>query len=83
MNLAMNIRNKRISRGLSQFTLAEETGLSRSTIINYETGRREPRAGDIAKLAAALNVTPNELLGVEEEKEAQYRELASSSSLTR
>jgi transcriptional regulator with XRE-family HTH domain len=43
---------------LTQQQLAEAVGLSRNTIVNFETGRRIPRMDDISKIAEALGVDP-------------------------
>ena len=48
--------------GLTQQTLAALTGLSRSTIVNFETGKREPRLGALERIADALGVSVSELI---------------------
>lgn len=48
--------------GLTQIELAEKLKVSNLTVFRWEKGEREPRASDIANLAAALNVTEDELL---------------------
>ena len=58
----MNLKEWRGKRGLSQEELAESVGVHENTIRKWEKGYREPRAGDIAKLASALHVTEAELL---------------------
>ena len=47
----------------TQTELAEQCGVSRNSIVNWETGRREPKIGDIQKLAEVLNVSLNDLIG--------------------
>ena len=59
------IRRERKRQGLSQGQLAKSSGLSRYSIINYETGRRDPRVKDLKKIAKALNVSLVELIGQE------------------
>ena len=56
------IRNIRKQQGLSQKKLAELSNLSRSTIINFETDKRDPRVGDLQKIANALEVRMEELI---------------------
>ena len=64
-----NIRLYRIKRGLTQEQLSELVGVHVNTVIRWENDKREPRASDIAKLAAALGVSEAELLnGPEENK---------------
>ena len=60
--LQENLTKIRKSKGLTQTDLAERCGFSRNSIVNWETGKREPKIGDIKKLAEALEVSPNDLL---------------------
>lgn len=57
------IRDLRVSRGLSQDQLAELATLNRVTVAKYEAGRIEPGAQALARLADALDVSVDELLG--------------------
>lgn len=43
--------------GITQIQAAEKTGLSRNTIINFEKGRRIPRADDLELLEKAYGQT--------------------------
>ena len=64
------IRKVRKKRGLSQEQLAKNSGLSRYSIINFETGRRDPRVKDLRKIAKALNVSVAELISDKETEQA-------------
>ena len=64
------IRKVRKKRGLSQEQLAKNSGLSRYSIINFETGRRDPRVKDLRKIANALNVSVAELISDKETEQA-------------
>lgn len=44
--------------------LAERIGVSRNTVTNYESGRTEPTASDLVRLATALGCSINDLLQV-------------------
>lgn len=57
------IRQTRKARGLNQEQLAELTSLNRVTIAKYESGRVEPGAKALSRLADALEVTTDDLLG--------------------
>ena len=56
MKWGTEIRSAREKSGLTQEDLANKTGLSRNTIINYESGRRVPRGDDIEKIAEACGL---------------------------
>ena len=62
------LKNYRQFRGFSRDKLAVMVGISSETLARYERGEREPTTTVTKKLAAALGVTPNELLGVTDEK---------------
>ena len=49
-------------KGWNQEELAKLCGFSRSSIINWENGKRIPRTNDIKKLAMVLAISPQELL---------------------
>lgn len=49
--------------GWSQYRMEEESGYSRNSIINWETGVRVPRADILAELAKLLNTTSAYLVG--------------------
>ena len=59
MEKLVQIRKK---LGLTQQELAEKSGYSRNSIINWETGKRAPRTVDIEKLADVLGISVNDFL---------------------
>ena len=59
------LKNYRQFRGLSREELAKKVGISSETLARYEREEREPNATVMKKLAVALGVTPNDLLGIE------------------
>jgi transcriptional regulator with XRE-family HTH domain len=64
----MSIFSKRLNaarhmRGLSQCDLAAKTGLKQVAISFFETGRRLPSLGNLKRLADALEVTADYLMG--------------------
>ena len=59
------LRNMRKRRLWTQAKLSEESGVPRVNITRYENGTRAPKAVDALKLARALGVTVEELLGVD------------------
>lgn len=64
-----NISAARENKKLTQTKVAEELGKSGHTaIVNWEKGTSTPRLGDLVKLCNLLEVTPNDLLGFNQEK---------------
>jgi len=62
------LRRLRLQAGLSQETLALEAGLQRNYISLMELGRNQPTITTLFRLAAALEISPSEIL-----KEVQRR----------
>jgi len=56
------VRRHRHERGLSQERLAEAAGLSQRYLSVLERGENSPTLNVIVRLAAALNLSPAELL---------------------
>ena len=62
-----NLKFARERKVISQKDLAEIIGVAKSTYSLYESGNREPNVQTIKKIADALNVSADELLGIDEE----------------
>ena len=60
--VSQRIREARKKRGITQAELALRIDTHRNTVINFETGRRDPRVKDLKKIAKALNVSVKELI---------------------
>lgn len=59
----------RIKAGFSTLEeAAAKLGIGVNTLSRWETGKRNPSLEYVKRLAALYNVTPNELLGVTDEK---------------
>lgn len=65
------IRALRQQRNLNQEQLAELANLNRVTIAKYESGRVEPGAQALARIADAMDVTVDEILGRKESETKQ------------
>ena len=63
-------------RQLTQAQLAEKAGLAAAAISHFETGGRKPSFENLVKVAEALSVTTDYLLGREKEPEAAGEEVA-------
>ena len=59
------LKELREKAGFSQLRLSELAGVSERSVIRWEQGE-SINMDNLLKLAAALGVTPNELLGVSE-----------------
>jgi transcriptional regulator with XRE-family HTH domain len=57
------LRAARDMRKLSQAELAEKAGLPSSSISHFEAGKRKPSFDNLKRLATALDVTTDFLLG--------------------
>lgn len=64
-SIGARIRSRRIDKSLTQTALAAAVGRCQSTVVDWEIRGIEPRASDLIRLAAALDVTTDWLLGVE------------------
>jgi transcriptional regulator with XRE-family HTH domain len=62
-----NIRRIRKSKGLTMKDLGKAIGISEQGVGNYERGDREPSIDIINKIAASLDVSVTELIGVSED----------------
>jgi len=62
-NTGERIRDLRTAAGLSQEQLAELASLNRVTVAKYEAGRVEPGAQALSRIADALDVSVDVLLG--------------------
>jgi transcriptional regulator with XRE-family HTH domain len=61
-DLAENIEALRTARGLSQAALARLAGVPRSTLTHVESGHGNPSLANLARIAASLSVSIEELL---------------------
>ena len=56
------LKKIRKDKKLTQTQLAALCGISRNSIVNWETGKSTPKVGDIEKLSAILGISPQELI---------------------
>ncbi len=68
MTLGNRIENRRKEMKLTQEELAEKTELSQGYISQLEKSRFDPTAPVIVKLAVALMMSTDELLGINDVK---------------
>lgn len=64
IRFAERLRELRISKGLSQQTLADQLGnISKSSINMYERGEREPSLEMLDRMATYFSISVDDLLG--------------------
>lgn len=68
MTLGNKIKNYRVERGMTQVELALKTGLSQGYLSQLEKSRFDPTAPVIIALAKALEISADELLGINDKK---------------
>ncbi len=68
MTLGNRVENRRKEMKLTQEELAEKTELSQGYISQLEKSRFDPTAPVIVRLAVALEVSADELLGINDIK---------------
>lgn len=61
-NIGLNLKKLRISHSLTQAELAENLGLSKSTIVQYENNQREPNFNAVLKICKYFNIVNIECL---------------------
>lgn len=59
--LKISVAAARVNAGLTQKELAEKCGVSESTIINWENGKRLPNVGKLEALENALGLSLNHI----------------------
>lgn len=59
---ARNLKRARLIRGVSQDTLGEDAGVSRTFVSDVERAARNPSLDSMSRLASALNVPLRDLV---------------------
>jgi len=72
MSVANRIRNRRMEMGITQTQLAKAARLTPAAISQFESGSRKPSFDAMSKLATALKVTTDYLLG---RKQPSYEDI--------
>lgn len=81
-HLSTRVKELRNQKGLSQETLAEESGLSLRTIQRIENGESNPTGDTLKRLSRALNVNPDELIDWTIKEDQSYLTFMNLSALT-
>ena len=57
----LDIRTARVSRGMTQSALADKVGVSKTTIVKWESGEASPTTPNFFTLCEVLNYEPNDI----------------------
>ena len=68
-DFSFNLKKYRKRKNLSQCKLAKTLHYGCTAIANYESGRNEPSIDSRIKLAEALDVTIDELVGIKQKSD--------------
>jgi transcriptional regulator with XRE-family HTH domain len=61
-DLGSNLRAARKKLGLTQEQVAERSGVHPTEVSRIEAGKRDPQVSTLRRLAAAVEVSPGDLL---------------------
>lgn len=64
MNIGQRILNRRESMDKKQYRIAEEIGVTKTTMCKYERGQNIPNADILARLAVSLGTSADYLCGL-------------------
>ncbi|AVF61863.1 helix-turn-helix transcriptional regulator [Vibrio sp. Vb2880] len=73
-----NIKRLREEKGVTQLEMAKSVGASAKTVMNWESGKTEPKASELVLIAKRLGVSVNEVLGREQNPHERLIEKISS-----
>lgn len=68
--IALNVKRIIRQKGYKQGAIAERAGFNEKTFSNMLNGRKIIADYDIPKIMAALNVTPNEIFGIDSSQQS-------------
>ena len=67
--LGQNLKDMRIKNKYNQEDIAEQLGVTKQTISNWEKGKRTPDINHLIKLANIYQVTLDNLIGIDKRTE--------------
>ena len=82
MEIAKRIKQARIEKNMTQLQLADVMGVSYQAVSNWERGNSMPDISKLGDLCSALDLTVNELLGMEEKTAAAVTKAMEKEELT-
>jgi transcriptional regulator with XRE-family HTH domain len=82
LDLAKKIKELRTRKGFSQEQLADAAQINLRTVQRIESGETEPRGDTLQRLAAALNVTADDLIDWAEQEDTGFLIVVNLSALS-
>lgn len=82
MKIAKKIREARMNQNMTQMNLADALGVSYQAVSNWERGNSMPDISKLEDLCKALDITVEELLGMETKAAAAVEKVIQQESLT-
>lgn len=82
MKIAKVIKQARINKNMTQMNLADEMGVSYQAVSNWERGNSMPDISKLEDLCRVLDLTVNQLLGMEERTTAAVSKVMQDEELT-
>ena len=82
MKIAKKIREARMAKNMTQMNLADAMGVSYQAVSNWERGNSMPDISKLEDLCNALDLTIDELLGMETKAAAAVEKVMQSEELT-
>lgn len=82
MAIAARIKQARIDKNMTQMQLADIMGVSYQAVSNWERGNSMPDISKLGDLCSALDLTVNDLLGMEEKTAAAVTKAMEQEELT-
>lgn len=76
MSFPERLKAARLAAGSTQYDLAQQLGVDKTTYCGYETGRRQPDLSRLRQLASLLSVSVDALLETQDPGAATPEELA-------
>ncbi len=70
-NVGKKIKEQRLRKGLTQLELAQKLNVESSTISSWERGENNIKAPDLRTVAIVLDISSDELLGINSNKDIQ------------
>ena len=82
MKIAKTIREARMAKNMTQMNLADALGVSYQAVSNWERGNSMPDISKLEDLCKALDITINDLLGMETKAAAAVEKVMQEEPLT-